>query len=611
MDLTPETPQTGKPSASGPNAAGIRWDLGSIYPSIADARAALTKVGKQAQQFESAYRGKVAGLSGTALARALKDLGELQNAQSRLNEYALLRLAADSASSENRDLSDAVDKASIAAANRSRFFELEWQALPEAEARRRAAAPEVSRDRHMLERLTADAAHRLSEPEERVLSERDPSAEGAWQQLFRQTLSTIEIPFDDGSGRRNRTLDEMLSLSRDDRRDVRVAALEAVYAALAPWAPVLAKSYDSLVGDRLTLDALRHYTSPMQQANFDNDLPDAVVDQLITSVEDHYPLAQRWFRTKAKLMGLPKLALADQYASLGQTRQVPFNDGVAILRRAIERFSPKVWSILKAALDEHRIDAEPRSGKEGGAFCAPVAQDAKPVLLMNYTDTLRDVETLAHELGHLLHFTLAAQAQTPHGYETGMAMAEIASTFNEMLIFDLLLAEEKDPKVRQALIAERIESSFATVFRQTMMARYEQRAYAAKADDQSLTPERLSDIWFTENQRYYGDSIELPDGYKLGWAYIPHFINTRFYTYSYSFAHLASLALYAKYRSEGSPFVAKYLGFLAAGGSKTPQDLLGAMGIDISDPHWVDAGFGEIERMVTLAETAPGKGQAA
>src|SRR5205823_2617263 len=202
-----------------------------------------------------------------------------------------------------------------------------------------------------------------------------------------------------------------------------------------------------------------------------------------------------------------------------------------------------VRAVADAFFEDQRVDAEPRAGKRGGAFCAPVAQDADAYVMLNYTDRMNDVLTIAHELGHGMHFQLSHRAQTPHSAHTGLALAEVPSTFAEFVAYDHLLAGEEDPGTRLALAAERVEGAFATIFRQTVLARYEQGAYGMRAGSQALTVERLSDIWIEQNLRYYGDSIHLSDGYRLGWSYIPHFISTRFYTYAYVFAKLVALAL--------------------------------------------------------------------
>jgi oligoendopeptidase F len=223
-------------------------------------------------------------------------------------------------------------------------------------------------------------------------------------------------------------------------------------------------------------------------------------------------------------------------------------------------------------------------------------------MLMNFTDRMDDVMTLAHELGHGMHFTLAAERQTALSFHTGLALAEVPSTFAEMIAFDHLLANEADEATRTALVCERVEGSFATVFRQTVLARYEQEAYRQRGEGTTLTDDRLSTIWWDQNAAYYGDAVEMPEGYRLGWSYIPHFISTRFYTYAYVFAHLVTLALYAQYRLQGEEFVPRYLEFLSAGGSGTPANLLRPLGVDLDDPACWEPGFAEMERMVTRAE---------
>ncbi len=587
--------------SAGPRAAGVVWDLQFIEPSIEAAREHLAATVQKAEHFAKKWEGTLATADAAGWARALWELGEIDNAFRAAASYNELRLAQDSLSPTNQDLDAYVKKESVRFANAVRFLELDWKTLPAHQARRLAKDPALVRYRHYLERLLEDATHTLSAPEERALAERAPAAESAWESLFHETLSGIVVEFDAGEGVRPHTIDELLSYRTSDDAALRERAVTALYEALSPWKGVLAKCYDSLVGDRLAIDRLRGYVDgsgtplPMQQANVANDLPDAVVATMLKAVEDHYGVAQAYYRRKAALLGVKQLKFADQYAPIGTPARCTYDEARKRVLSAVSAFSKSAASILEAFFTENRIDAEPRKGKAGGAFCSGVAQDKKPVVLMNFTDTINDAMTLAHELGHGLHFSLAQKAQTPFEYETGMAMAEVASTFNEMLLFDYLLARETDPAARQSLIASRIEGSCATIFRQTMMARYEERAYAARERGESLGSDRLSDIWFEENRKEYGDSLVLPDGYRLGWSYIPHFIGTRFYTYSYSFAHLTSLALYAKYKSEGQPFVAKYLDLLRTGGAKSPEALLKTVGIDITDPAWVDPAFALIE----------------
>lgn len=586
----------------GPRAAGVHWDLSPLVSSADEARSRLDAVLARCREFESRHRGTLAGIDAAGLAAALQELSAIDNELSRVASYAHLRESVDVSAEENKDLSAAVDRAMVEAGNALRFFDLEWIALPEETALPLHDAPEVARDRHYLVALRRFAPHTLSEPEERMLAERGPAAISAWQTLFGQITSTLEVEFDAGEGPEPHTIDRLLAHVRDPNRDLRRRALEALYTGLEPHATTLAHCYDTLVGDRLSMDRLRGYTGPMEPTHLRNELPGAVVDGMLDAVERNYPIAHDWFRIKAGILGIERLELHDQYAPIGESRAVAFPEARALIDRSFGRFSPRVAEIAGGFFADRRIDAEPRAGKRGGAFCAPVAQDASPYVLMNFTDRMDDVMTLAHELGHGMHFALAGAEQTALSAGTGLALAEVPSTFAELVTFDHLMATESDPATRRSLISERLEGSFATVFRQTVLTRYEQRAYAMRADGATLTADRLSEIWFEENARYYGDALALPERYRLGWSYIPHFISTRFYTYAYVFAHLTTLALYARFRERGEDFVDDYLAFLSAGGSAAPAELLARLGVDLEAPDVWDPGFAEMRRMVDVAE---------
>jgi len=593
---------TAETSPSGPNAAGVRWDLSPVLTSADDARAVLNAGIARAQTFESRYRGTLAGITPSELQAALAELAEIENMLSRAGSYAHLREATDVTDPENRDLSAAIDRGMVDAGNALRFFDLEWLALPEAQASALAGAPELAADAHYLRSARRFAPFMLTEPEERMLAEREPAAVSAWQTLFGRITSTLEMEFDAGEGPQPHTIDRLLAHVRDPNRDLRRRSLEMLYAGLEPQTETLAQVYDTLVGDRLAIDRLRGHADPMDRTHLNNELDGAVVEQMLAAVEAHYGLAQRWFRAKAAILGLERLELWDQYAPIGAGRAVEFLEARDLVEASFGRFSPRIAAVAGDFFTGRRVDAEPRAGKRGGAFCAPVAQNAPAYVLMNFTDQMNDVMTLAHELGHGMHFTLSAQRQSALSMHTGLALAEVPSTFAELLTFDHLLETESDADTRRALICERVEGSFATVFRQTVLARYEQRAYAARHEGTTLTAERLSDIWLDANRAYYGDTITLPPGYRFGWSYIPHFISTRFYTYAYVFAHLTTLALYAQYRQHGDAFAEGYLEFLAAGGSKAPRDLLLPLGVDLSRADVWDAGFEEMARMVEAAE---------
>jgi oligoendopeptidase F len=584
------------------SASGVRWDFSHLFTSDEAAVHALDGALADCRGFRERYRGRVAELDPQTLAGALGELSALENRLSRIGSYAGLRLSVNVTGEAERDLNATVEQRMVEAQNLLRFFELEWIEVDDAAAERLADDRAVARDRHWLRGLRRFRPHTRSEPEEEMLAEREPAAGSAWGTLFDQVTSTLRVPFEGA----DRTIDETLSFVRDERRETRIGAYEALFAALEPHLGVQAHVDDTIVGDRLALDRVRDYGGPREARDLANELSPGAVDNLLDSVERHYRLAHRWFRHKARLLAVDRLVLADQYAPLGATRRATWEEATETVAACFATFSPRIEGVARSLYAEGRMDAEPRSGKRGGAFCASVAQDAKPYILMNFTEKLDDIRTLAHELGHGMHFELSGERQTALTHHPPLALAEVPSTFAEMIVFDRLLAEEKDGPTRLALIASAVETSFATVFRQTLMVRYEQRAYGMRTDGKALLPDRLGGFWLDANAPYYGDAVDLPGSYRNGWAYIPHFIHTRFYTYAYVFAHLVSLALYARYREDGDAFVGPYLEFLAAGYSDSPAALLARLGLDIERPDCWDAGFAEMERLISLGERESG-----
>ena len=268
-------------------------------------------------------------------------------------------------------------------------------------------------------------------------------------------------------------------------------------------------------------------------------------------------------------------------------------------------FAPRMAEIAGEFFERRWIDAEVRHGKRGGAFSASTVPSVHPYVLVNYTGRLHDVMTVAHELGHGVHQYLSR----PQGYlqaDTPLTMAETASVFGEMLVFEHLLRAVSDPRARLGMLCNKIEDTIATVFRQVTLTRFEQQLHAARRTEGELSREHICSIWQTANAALYGDAVTLTDNYRWWWAYIPHFIHTPFYCYAYSFGELLVLALYEKYRREGGAFVPKYLDLLAAGGSDTPENLLKPIGIDITDPTFWQLGLEPFAQMVAEAERLAG-----
>jgi oligoendopeptidase F len=294
--------------------------------------------------------------------------------------------------------------------------------------------------------------------------------------------------------------------------------------------------------------------------------------------------------------------LYDQYAPVGkELTPFPFAKAQEVILEAFDAFSPIFKATAAEFFAKRWIDAEIRKGKRGGAFCASPSPKLHPYILCNYTDNLRDVMTVAHELGHGLHGCLSRR-QNFFNYDTPLTTAETASVFGEMLVFDYLVERQTDPKVQIALIAGKLEDAFATVFRQNVLTRFEEAVFSKRRAGR-LTPGTIGDLWLGANKAYYGNAVEMPDPYRWGWSYIPHFIHSRFYCYSYVFGQLLVLALYRMYREEGKSFVPKYLALLEAGGSESPETLLKPLGVNIHDPKFWQKGFEEIKGLVRRLES--------
>ena len=585
------------------SADGIRWDLSDLCADADSARAEWDAFMTRAQAFADTHRGRIRELDAAGLRALLDELDALVEDVSRVGFYAMAREHTEATDAETQDLATISRDREADLENLLLFVDLEWLAVDDEAAEALLAAPELEPYAHKLRVARLEKPYVLGEPEEQALNARKPAV-SAWQSLHGRQLATLEIEFDAGEGAEPHTIDRLLSYVHRPDRDLRRSALAALYEGLAGRADVQAACYDALVGDRLAVDRLRGIPDAMLPTNMRNELDGEVVEAMMCAVEEHYPLARRWFARKAELLGIDRLELSDQYAPLGEGRDVPWTEAVAIVDESLRGLEPRLGDVFQSCLELGHVDAEPRHGKIGGAYCNSVSRRVLPFVLLNYTDRLQDVVTLAHEFGHATHGALAYERQAYRSARSGIAVAEIPSTVAQLLAVEHLLDRETDPQTRMALLADEVEGALAAIFRQTVLARFEQRAYAARGEGKALTSDRLAGLWLEENERYYGDSLALPDGYRFGWSYIPHFIDVRFYTYAYAFAHLVAFTLVRRHREEPDSFGPAYLELLALGGSRSPQDLLEPVGVDLRDPAtWADA-FAEFEHVIAAASAA-------
>src|SRR5262245_49424713 len=387
-------------------------------------------------------------------------------------------------------------------------------------------------------------------------------------------------------------------------RDVRRTAAEAVTSALAPGLRTRAFVFNTLLVDKSIDDRLRHYGSWIASRNVSNEASDESVEALVTAVQGRYDIPQRWYALKAQLLGVERIADYDRMASVATAdEEFGWTEARELVLDAYASFSPELATAAQRFFDEGWIDAPIRPGKRPGAFCAYTVPSQHPFLLLNWTSRRRDVLTLAHEMGHGLHAYLARDQGVFH-QTTPLTLAETASVFGETVTFGRLLDATDDPEQRLALLAESLEGQIATVFRQVAMNRFEDRVHTLRREEGELSVEQFNEQWADTQTAMLGDAVEITDGYRTWWSYIPHFIGTPGYVYAYAYGQLLALSVYARYEEEGSDFVPRYLELLRAGGSMAPEDLGQIVGVDLADPGFWDRGLDIVERRLAETEQA-------
>ena len=596
-----------KSNQSTSSADGIAWNLDDLYDGPKDPAldADLNTALKRAKEFEARYRGKLAvegGITPAALFEALTEFESIYEQLGRSLSYAHLLHAANSEDPEHGALLQSIREGSTAVRKHLIFFELEWLQVSDSEASAIIDAPEAAPYRHYLESERRYRSHRLSEPEEKILDEKANSGARAFARLFDETLSSARFQIEVDGETQEMNEQQALALLYHPEREQRRLASEGFTRGLQAHTHLLTYIFNVLVFDHKVDDTLRDYPTPMAARNLSNEIDQDVVDTLLSASESGYDIVQRFYGFKARLLGLERLYDYDRYAPL-------FPDHPAcdwprcreIVQEAYGEFDPQSGEIAREFFEKSWIDAEPRLGKRGGAFCSSTVPSVHPYILVNYTDRLRDVMTVAHELGHGIHQVLSRKM----GYlqcHAPLTLAETASVFGEMLVFHRLMDIETDPKVRLGLLCSKLEDAFATIFRQVVLTRFEQRLHNARREEGELTSERIGELWVEVNRPMHGDTVHLTENYSHWWMYIPHFIHSPFYCYAYAFGELLVLALYQQYREQGRGFIPRYFDLLSAGGSEAPSILLSNLGVDVTDPNFYQGGLQILRDMLEEAE---------
>jgi oligoendopeptidase F len=587
---------------SDPELESTTWDLEPLVEGRGEdgADAELSEADEMAGTFAERYPGTVAELDADGLAEAMRQLERIYDLVSRAGAYAHLRFAGDTGDPRNGALLQRAQERGTAIETKLLFFELEWAALPDERAEELMADHGLAFCRHYLETTRRYRPHLLTEPEERVLTEKSVTGRGAWVRLFAETVSAIRVELPEGE----ESLEVALSRLQSPDREVRSTTARAVTEALQPGLRTRAFILNTLLHDKAVDDRLRSYPHWLASRNLSNEASDESVQALIAAVKARYELPRRWYRLKAQLLGVDRLADYDRMAGVTQDDPVvPWPEARDLVTDCYRGFSPELGDIVQRFFDDRWVDAPVRPGKRGGAFCASTVPELHPYVMLNYTAKRQDVLTVAHELGHGVHAVLGARQGLFH-MSTPLTMAETASTFGEEIVFERLLAQADTPDSRLSLLSRNIEGSIATIFRQTAMNQFEERAHNARRSEGELSIERIGDIWAETQEELLGDSVEVTDDYRSWWSYVPHFVNTPGYVYAYAFGQLLALSVYKLYVEQGDEFVPRYLELLAAGGSRSPEELGKIVGVDLSDPGFWDAGLELVEDALGKAEAA-------
>lgn len=581
--------------------AELSWDIDSLVEGrgVEGVRALLTSASERAALLAE-QKGKIASLDADSLAAFMNDYGEVQEIAGRAGSFAHLWFSTDTGDPERGALVQEVQERATEIGTQLLFFELEWAQLPEGRADELLTDPKLERARHHLQVLRRFREYLLSEPEERILAEKSVTGRAAWTRLHSELTSAMTVEVDG----EEKGLEEALSRLTSHDREVRKEAASAVTKTLEKDIRTRAYIFNMLVHDKATDDRLRGYDHWLQSFNLSQEASDDAVEALVTAVRGRFDLPQRWYALKAKLLGLDRLAFYDRMAAVTEDEaEVAWNEAKEIVHSCYTSFSPKLGELVDEFFTRSWIDVPPRPGKVTGAFCAPTVSTHHPYVLLNYTNKRRDVLTLAHELGHGVHQYLGS-AQGPFHHTTPLTVAETASVFGETIVFNRLLELEDSPPGRFALLAEKVEGSIGTVFRQVAMNGYEARVHNTRRSEGELSVERLGDLWIETQAEMLGDTVDLEDGYRSWWSYIPHFIHVPGYVYAYAFGFLLAVSIYRLYEQRGVDFVPSYLDMLSAGGSRSPEELAAMVGCDLADPAFWEGGLEVISRDVQRAEEA-------
>jgi len=585
-------------------AEDVIWDLSVFYDGLDDPNIEtdIKRLKALVDEFQDTYRGKVAEMTPDDFVTAYDMMEQIYDLRGRLGSFASLNFSTDTSNTAFQQYMARIQDLGSELSQKMVFFDLEWNQVDDDKAQAIMDDPKLATYRYHMEADRRYKPHNLSEAEEQILIDKSVTSGGAWTRFFTQLTS--DFTFDWMGEEVNMTF--VLNKLRDADRDIREMAWRTLTDKLEEKSMELTFIFNTLALDKANSDKRRGYSTWVSSRNLSNKASDDVVDALVQTVTSNYDIVARQYNLKKALLGFDELFDYDRYAPLNLKENDAFytwEQAKDIVLKAFENFSPEMAEATQRFFDENWIHAPVLPKKRGGAFASPTVPSANPFVFVNYMGDARNVTTLAHELGHGIHMYLSGKRHGLWGLYTPLTTAEMASTFAEMLVFQDLMAAEEDKEIQLSMLVEKIEDTFATVFRQVSMNRFEDKMHTARRTEGELTTERFNELWLETQRDMFGDSVTMTDEYGYWWSYVPHFLHTPGYVYAYSFGELLVLALYRLYQEQGDDFVPKYINLLADGDSNYPDQLLAEVGVDINDPNFWQKGIDVIAEMVEQAET--------
>jgi len=582
------------------------WELTELLPEPSEEVIVerLASIEVMVQAFEGRRGVLSAEMGQQELLEVVRQYEALVEKVEVLAAYGYLWFASDTQNQAALDFKNRVEQVLTDVQNRVLFFSVWWKQLDDGAADALLPSDSQHADgRHFLENLRRLRPFTLGESSEQIINLKDADGMDAVLTLYSMLTNRLEFRLEVDGEQKELTRDELVANVYSPDPDLRAATYRELFRGFESEATLLGQIYVHRLRDWYSENVqLRGFASPIAVRNMANDIPDEAVATLLEVVREKSSVYQRYFRLKAGWLGMDRLRRYDLYAPLAESqKEIPYSDGVSLVLDTFASFHPDLAAMAERVFADNHIDSAIRKGKKGGAFCYTVLPSQTPWLLTNYTGRVRDVATLAHELGHAIHSMMSSDhsvlTQNPV-----LPLAETASVFAEMLLTDRLLAEEQDPQVRRELLASAVDDIYATVLRQAFFVRFEIAAHDAVRAGKSVA--ELNALYQAGLEEQFGDSVEIGPEFQHEWITIPHIYQTPFYCYAYSFGQLLVLALYRRYKQEGRAFIPGYLELLAAGGSQRPQEILSKVGVDITDADFWRGGFAVVEDLIDQMETA-------